>query len=319
MKANRNSSGISLEVNNISKAYKTKKENIIAVNNINFSINGGEIVGLLGNNGAGKTTLIKIISKLILPDKGTVKINGFDIKDSSNKYNTAFSVVFDGSRSLYWRMTLIENINWFCVLKGINPATISDRIDYYINFFNLNEKRNTITGKLSRGMQQKASLAIALISNADVIILDEPTLGLDVNSLIELKSLLKNIAEKENKIIFMSSHDMAVVQEICTRTILIKDGNLIKDCLTVDLLNLFSKRAFEISTDLNDAELSLLADKEEIDILRSDTGAQIRFESNDLNLLFKILKLIDSTNSKLHSINTNNYNLEDIFVKLIRG
>lgn len=161
-----------VEVINLTKHYETVK----AVDDISFSVKKGSICGILGPNGSGKTTTIKSICNLIIPDNGEIKICGKDNKKSTNR----ISAMFEGNRNIYWRLTPRENLRYFAGIRGLEGKRLENDIDMLLERFNLTDKKNVMVNNLSRGMQQKVAIAMTLICNTDVILMDEPTLGLDV-------------------------------------------------------------------------------------------------------------------------------------------
>jgi ABC-2 type transport system ATP-binding protein len=137
------------------------------------------------------------------------------------------SAVFEGNRNIYWRLTVRENIEFFSALKGVDPKKIKDEINYYIDSFALKDKENEMAKNLSRGMQQKLAIAVAMVSQSDVIVLDEPTLGLDIKTSFEIRGLLKKLSEEDGRTILLTTHDMNVAQDICDRVIIINKGKMI--------------------------------------------------------------------------------------------
>ena len=195
-----------IEVNNLTKHYGKVK----AVDGISFAVEKGSICGILGPNGSGKTTTIKSICNLIIPDNGDIKIFGEDNKNSTEH----ISAVFEGNRNLYWRLTPKENLRYFAGIRGLGGKNIEKNIDELLEKFNLSQKKNVMVNNLSRGMQQKIAIAMTLICDTEVILLDEPTLGLDVQSYLDIKNILKDIALTMDKTILLSTHNMDLVQGI---------------------------------------------------------------------------------------------------------
>jgi len=169
-----------IEVNNLVKKYGK----FTAVDNISFSVEEGSICAILGPNGSGKTTTIKSICNLLIPDDGKIKLFGKDNKKSIDK----ISAMFEGTRNLYWRLTPRENLRYFAGIRGLGGKNIEKLIDELLERFNLTDKRNVMVNNLSRGMQQKVAIAMTLVCNTDVVLLDEPTLGLDVESFMDIKN-----------------------------------------------------------------------------------------------------------------------------------
>ncbi|HET8986032.1 MAG TPA: ABC transporter ATP-binding protein, partial [Trueperaceae bacterium] len=199
-----------------------------AVDGVDFSVARGEIVGLLGPNGAGKTTTIKTICGLIAPDSGTVTVNGFDVRRDRRKALRHISAVLEGNRNLYWRLSVRENLVYFAGNRGMSPAAVGPRIAELLDQFGLTNKADELVSNLSRGMQQKLAISVALLADTDVLLLDEPTLGLDVETGYEVRTLLADIA-RSGKTIILSTHDMAVVEALCRRVVVINHGRVVTD------------------------------------------------------------------------------------------
>lgn len=215
-----------MEVKNVMKTYKKRrsKEFVTAVHDISFDVHRGEILGLLGPNGAGKTSTIKMICGLLTPDSGTVLINGINNQDKRLDTLRNISAVLEGNRNIYWRLTVRENLEYFAGNRGLSRKDVAGRIEELLNQFRLKEKENELVNRLSRGMQQKLAIAVAMLADSEVILLDEPTLGLDVETGYEVREILRDIVKNEQRTIIISSHDMAVVQDLCERTVIINHG-----------------------------------------------------------------------------------------------
>src|SRR5690625_278845 len=238
-----------VEVRNLRKTYKKRrsKELITAVNDVSFSVRRGEILGLLGPNGAGKTSTIKMICGLLTPDAGTILINGVNNQEKRLDTLRDISSVLEGNRNIYWRLTVRENLEYFAGNRGLSRKEVASRIEKLLKQFHLKEKENELVNRLSRGMQQKLAIAVAMLADSEVILLDEPTLGLDVETGYEVRELLRDIVDDEQRTIIISSHDMAVVQDLCERTVIINNGKIITDDKIENLLRLFEVRSYTIT------------------------------------------------------------------------
>lgn len=170
-----------LEVCNLQKTYQQRGKRIEALRGVSFNINAGEVLAFLGPNGAGKTTSIKMIAGLIQPDSGSVRIAGCDPQRNPQALRS-LGAVLEGSRNLYWRLTPQENLEYFGVLRGSSPKATHQQAMRLLERFGLMHKRRTPVKALSRGMQQKLAIAVALVHKPQLLLLDEPTLGLDVEA-----------------------------------------------------------------------------------------------------------------------------------------
>ncbi|MCR5861526.1 gliding motility-associated ABC transporter ATP-binding subunit GldA [Flavobacterium sp. J372] len=209
---------MSIEVKDISKSYGAQK----ALDAVSFSVNKGEIVGFLGPNGAGKSTLMKILTTFLNTDEGTAEVNGHDV--SSAQKNVQKSVGYLPEHNplyldLYVREYLAFNADIYKVGK--------QRIDEVIQLTGLTPEAHKKIGELSKGYRQRVGLATALLHDPEVLILDEPTTGLDPNQIVEIRDLIRNIGK--NKTVFLSTHIMQEVEAICDRIIIINNGKIVTD------------------------------------------------------------------------------------------
>ena len=302
------------------KIYKGKTE-VRAIDDISFSINDAEIVGLLGPNGAGKTTTIKSLCCLINPSSGKIWIDGIDVtKNPYFAYNKIASVL-EGNRNIYWRLTVKENLIFFAGLMGYSYKYQKDQIDELINIFKLKEKTNTEARFLSRGMQQKLAIACALIKDTEIILLDEPTLGLDVESTHEVQNLLKNEMVNKGRTILLSSHNMRVIENVCERVIVINKGKIVADEKLDSLKDFFKVNAykFEIEGRIDNKV------KEEFQKIslgtkytENSSKTEIIIELNDFMIIYKLLETLKDNNAKLLSITRIEPDFEDIYLKLVQ-
>ena len=211
-----------IEVKDFTKRYKTGKT---AVDNINFEVRNGEIFGFLGPNGAGKSSTIKAIVGINTPTSGEITINGIDIKDDQITYKKQFSYVPDNPE-LFESYSGYEYINFLADIYGIDEATRKQRLDYYLEFFDIKDAMSDQIETYSHGMAQRLALIGALINDPEVLILDEPMVGLDAKSAYNLKQILRQRVEN-GKSVFFSTHVMSVAQELCDRIAIINRGKII--------------------------------------------------------------------------------------------
>ncbi|WP_314827974.1 ABC transporter ATP-binding protein [Oribacterium parvum] len=208
-----------LEIKDLKKSFKAKE----VLKNLNFSINEGEIVCLLGNNGAGKTTLINCILRMIQADSGSIRLDGRDIFTYKNKeYFSKVNALLESSVNVYDYLTGWQNIEYFSGLLNIDSG--NEKIKTYISLFELEEAIHEAVGTYSRGMRQKLALLIALMSTPKLLLLDEPTLGLDIQSKLSVIQILNTIIKTEKIAVLLTSHQMDVVQKLQSRILILKDG-----------------------------------------------------------------------------------------------
>ena len=240
----------SIEVINLSKSYKSKQ----AVNNINFKINENEIVGLLGPNGCGKTTTIGMILGLLKPTSGQVLINGIDIE--KNKISLLHKMNFISPYiELPKKLTVKQNLTVYAKLYNIN--NLNDRIDYLSNKLRLNNLLDKITGELSSGQKNRASLAKALINEPTVLLLDEPTASLDPETGDFIRTFLENYKKEKKIAVLLASHNMDEVKRLCGSVLMMNGGNIIDRGTPDDLIKKHGRK------DLEEVFLELVRTKNE--------------------------------------------------------
>ncbi len=312
-----------LKLQNLVKVYKQRRgDDVVAVDDVSFAVAENEIVGLLGPNGAGKTTTIKCICTLVKPTRGSIWINGSDAVRIPRAALRKVAAVLEGNRNVYWRLSVRENLEFFAGLQGTPPKRVRSYIDELISLFNLTDKERTPARKLSRGMQQKLAVACALVKQTEILLLDEPTLGLDVEISHELRSSLKEMASKGERTILLSTHDMNVVQDICERVVIINNGKVVTDDRVDNLLKLFQASAYSF-----EVEGKLTADQEErlqerfdlIEISNSDYQTQIKVELPESSQIYDLMEILRAGESLIRSIDRKEPNLEEIFLQIVKG
>ncbi|MBI6116050.1 gliding motility-associated ABC transporter ATP-binding subunit GldA [Salegentibacter maritimus] len=218
---------MSIHVQEISKYYNEQK----ALDAVSFKLNKGEIVGFLGPNGAGKSTLMKILTGYLSPSAGTAKINGISLEDDLHKIQQQIGYLPEHN-PLYTEMYVREYLEFNARIYKINKS----RIEKVIELTGLKPEANKKIAQLSKGYRQRVGLATALLHDPQVLILDEPTTGLDPNQLVEIRTLIKQIGkEKTGKTIFLSTHIMQEVEAVCDRVIIINKGEVVADKNLKDL------------------------------------------------------------------------------------
>lgn len=229
---------MSIIVENISKSYGTQK----ALDNVSFTVKKGEIVGFLGPNGAGKSTLMKILTTYIAADEGKALINDNNVSENQKAVQQAVGYLPEHNPlylDLYVREYLEFNADVYKVSKS--------RIEEVIQLTGLSPESHKKIGQLSKGYRQRVGLASAMLHNPDVLILDEPTTGLDPNQLVEIRNVIKNVGK--NKTVFLSTHIMQEVEAICDRVIIINNGKIVTDKKLDKLVSEVVEQIIEVEFD----------------------------------------------------------------------
>jgi len=298
---------MSIEVVNISKSYGDQK----ALEAVSFSVKKGEIVGFLGPNGAGKSTLIKILTTYITADEGSASVNGFDV--SSNQKSVQLSVGYLPEHNplyldLYVREYLAFNADVFKVEKS--------RINEVIELTGLTSESHKKIGQLSKGYRQRVGLANALLHNPDVLILDEPTTGLDPNQLVEIRNVIKNVGK--DKTVFLSTHIMQEVEAICDRVIIINNGKIVTDKKLDKLISSDKEQVIEVEFDFKIEEQAIA----KIPHLKSyknvhDRVWELTFIS-ETDMRPIVFDFANENGLKTLQLNQKNKNLEAIFREITK-
>ena len=212
-----------IEIKNVSKSYDGKTK---ALNNINFTVNDGEVFGFIGHNGAGKTTLIKSIVGIHDFDEGEILINGKSIKTDTLECKKEMAYVPDNPE-LYENMKAIDYIDFICDMYEVSEEVREKNIKKYAKMFEIEDKLNNPISSFSHGMKQKVALISALAHDPKVLIMDEPFVGLDPKAVFDVKEVMQEML-KEGKIVFFSTHILDVAEKLCSRVAIIKKGELVK-------------------------------------------------------------------------------------------
>lgn len=306
-----------IKVENLVKKYN----DFYAIDNISFSVKKGEILGFLGPNGAGKTTTIKSILSLLEYEEGKVYINGFDAKKNRNKVLSDIGAVLEGARNIYWHLSPDENINYFAGIMGLSSKKIKTQKEYLLKKLKLWEVKDKEVRKFSKGMQQKTAIAASIIHNPTILLLDEPTLGLDVETKNDIKEWIVSMARDENKTILITSHDMGFVESICDRILIIKKGKLLSHNSMAELKSEFANKRYSIKI-----KGQFLATEK--DNFKSNFDCKIENNSDDTllslslnssNEIYQIFDILKSQNKEILDIDIKENTLEDIFTNLTNG
>ncbi|RMG32444.1 MAG: ABC transporter ATP-binding protein [Methanobacteriota archaeon] len=266
---------------------KRRTKKIHALNHVSLQVEKGEILGLLGPNGAGKTTLAKIISTLVLPDQGTVKVNGYDVVHETRDARRSLGLVTGGERSLYWKLTPMQNLVFFGGLYGMPKSEAEERALDLLKRFEVHGKRNDLVQNLSTGQRMKVAFARALMHDPKVLILDEYNRGLDPNASKMLRDFIKHEL-KEDKAIIVMTHSMEVADDICDRLMLINRGKIVIEGTPLDLKKSIPQSIF-IEGELQEETSSHLL-----------SNIPFPIEIDPSNPLFFRAKMKDTTSSVYH-------------------
>jgi len=298
---------MSIEVNNISKSYGSQK----ALDVVSFSIQKGEIVGFLGPNGAGKSTLMKILTTYISADEGTAAVNGFDVNLEQKSVQKSIGYLPEHN-PLYLDLYVREYLAFDADIYKVSKA----RIEEVIALTGLSSESHKKIEQLSKGYRQRVGLANALLHNPDVLILDEPTTGLDPNQLVEIRNVIRNVGK--DKTVFLSTHIMQEVEAICDRVIIINNGKIVTDKKLDKLISEEKEQVIEVEFDYKIEEQAIAT----IPNLKSyknthDMTWELTFLT-DKDMRPAVFDFATQNGLKTLQLNQKNKNLESLFREMTK-
>ncbi len=303
-----------IEITNLSKIYKVKKKDFYALKDINLIIEKGEIFGLLGPNGAGKTTLLSILIGLLYPDKGDAKILG--VKPYSNRDVLERMNFVSGETRFHWSLFVKDILNYYGMAYNIPKAIRQKRIEELIDFFEINHIRNKKFAWLSTGERMRLVLAKALLNKPEVLLLDEPTLGLDPDIAIKVRKEIRRVNKIFGTTILLTSHYMNEVEQLSDRIAFINKGEIV-DVGSVEKVKLSKFETYDVTVQVdkiknkpvNEGVLRTAGFK----VSGNKISKTLSYEEN----LSEVLSTISGLGYKIHDVQTKKPTLEDYFVKIL--
>ncbi|MCB1179169.1 MAG: ABC transporter ATP-binding protein [Leptospiraceae bacterium] len=311
-----------LKVENLKKTFTSpfsRRPPMEAVRGVSFEINPGEVFALLGPNGAGKSTIIKMIAGLIVPSSGNIFINGENTAGKSIVYKH-MSAVLEGTRNVYWRLNPIENLHYFANLRGVTSNSIEKKAENLLVELDIDAKKKNQSQHLSRGMLQKLALGVSLITSPDLLLLDEPTLGLDVASSRKIKDKIRELTKKENKAILLTTHQLDLVEELADRVGIIRNGSLVLQGTLSELKSIFQTYIFrlKVKSGWNPSEKLIKDYKIEIKPTKEDS-LEMDLDCKDKDGIYKFLKVLEREKVELVHFYRLEEDLEEIFLRVLKG
>jgi ABC-2 type transport system ATP-binding protein len=308
-----------VEVKEITKVYPGADK--AAVSALNLTLHPGEIVALLGPNGAGKTTAVKMIAGLVLPTAGSVCVMGHDVVRARTASVRHIGAVLEGARNLYWRLSAEENLRYFGALRLTPRRQLAGRIDELLSLFGLEAQRGQEVRHFSRGMQQKLAIAAALLHDPDLLLLDEPTLGLDVKAARQLEETIAHLARKQGKAILLTTHMMDVAEKLAQRITVIHQGREVVSEETQSLLRRYSAQRDVVEIHVAGAmPQALWAQVQQAvpDAAFSDENGttQLLLPALDQARLLRLLQQLDAEGVTIQEVGRRRARLEEIFLSL---
>ena len=320
-----------IEVKNLNKQFKIKEKEkgikgsfksiikpkykiIEAVDNISFSVEQGEILAFIGPNGAGKSTTIKMLTGILYPSNGDIKV--MDLEPSKKRKQLAYKIgtVFGQKEQLWTHLTPYDNLKFFGAIYDIPDNQIEERIEELKNTFELEEFINTPVRNLSLGQRIRCEIVAALIHKPEILFLDEPTIGLDPVVKENIRKLIRKMNKEYKTTIFLTSHDVGDIEKLCKRVIIINHGKIIMDDTMNNLkYHYLNKKIIEVKM----KEKVSLKNEEGITILK-DKGCNLKIElDSEKKTITDIIKMLDA--DKIIDINISSVPLEDIITQIYKG
>ena len=309
-----------LEARGLTKVFGRGDAALRAVDEVDLVVRAGEVVGLLGPNGAGKTTTIKMVAGLVTPTAGTVAIGGVDLRRHRGAAVRQLGAVLEGGRNVYWALSAWQNLVYFGRLRGLRRREFEARAEWLLRELGLWERRHQAVGGFSRGMQQKVAVAAALVSDPGLLLLDEPTIGLDVTAARTVKDWIRRLAAEQGTAVVLTTHQLAVAEELSHRVAVISHGRIIDDRPVADLLGRFREDRFQIEVAAPPGAVppSMLYDV-------SDGAAGVDGTAGHTTLvvsadrLHDVLDLLVRDRAPLVSVTPVQPDLEAVFVRLVEA
>jgi len=302
---------------------KEPKAMFTAVNGVDIQIERGEIFGLLGPNGAGKSTTIRMLCTLLEPTSGTAHVNGYDIVKQANDVRRSLGTVLAGERSIYWKLTGRENLEYFAALYHIPSAIAKKRVDELIERMELKDRANELVEKYSTGMRQRVAIAKALLARPPILLLDEPTLGLDPQAARNLRELIARL-KQEGHTILLTTHYMEEADQLSDRIGIIDTGKIIALDTPEGLKRRIDQKEFirlEVSGWQGYIAEKLLALQEVENLVarrqpEADMWEVSMQATNSRVVLPKLVESISQNGTRLVNMNIVKPTLEDVFIHL---
>ena len=318
-----------IEVENLHRVYRPtvgtlrrRKREVVAIEDLSFAVEQGELFGLVGPNGAGKTTTVKILTTLLTPTSGTARVLGHDVVQEADAIRARIGFIFGGERGLYWRLSGIDNLRYFASLYHMDPQVTKQRIPALLEQVGLQDRGQERVEGYSRGMKQRLHIARALLHDPEVLFLDEPTLGLDPVGARELREMIGTL-QAAGKTILLTTHYMFEADLLCQRIVVIDEGRIIAEgspqtlkALVQDL-SVIEIEVFGVSAEI----LERLRAQPYVETVsteeRNQRQALLIQSPQGAEVVSKLLTVLDGV--QVGKVTVREPTLEDAYVRLVKG
>ena len=314
--------GLGLKIVGLKKTYPKafRRPAVEAIKNLDLDVRDGEVVGLLGPNGAGKTTAIKAVCGLLKPTAGEIFIGQFSLARERRRALARMAVVLEGDRNLRFRLTVKENVTFFTTLAGCDRRRVKEETPAALERFHLTGKADEQIRNLSKGQKQILSVAIAYLTRAELILMDEPTLGLDVQTSRELQNIIREMA-REGRAVLLTTHEMAVAQKVADRVAIVTEGRLVTFKPKEELLEHFRYHQYTIhlrwpekapgTVDFGDGDVEIIpAGDHQRDLT-------LRLHTDKKERLYEILAKLRNKECEILEVARHQPDLEQVFLSVV--
>ena len=305
-----------IQIEGLSKTYRRSDGTAIhAVQDLTLSVPTGQLFGFLGPNGAGKTTTIKMICGLVRPTAGRVRVAGHDVWRARPQAVRQIGAVLEGTRNVHWPLSPWNNLIYFGHLKGVSGRHLKDRAEVLLRELDLWDRRGDLVRTFSRGMQQKVAIACALIADPPIVLLDEPTLGLDVQAAQVVRGLIERLVREQGKTVVLTTHQLDLAEKLCDRVAIISRGRIIADQPVAALLDLFRTEYYEVQVqgEVSPETAAALG----FNLGSRNGDAVLSGQISDPSRLYELLDRLRGMGLVLHAVQRVEPDLEEVFVRLV--
>ncbi len=299
---------------------RRRKSQVVALKDVSFEVDYGELFGLVGPNGAGKTTTIKILTTMLIPTSGRAAVLGYDSEKDVTRIREKIGIVLGGERGLYTRVSAVDNLRYFADLYGVPKNVRDKRIKELLEFMGLSDKAHNRVETYSKGMKQRLHLARGLINDPEIIFLDEPTVGLDPEIAIETRKMIRELVEK-GKTILLTTHYMFEADQLCKRVAIIRNG----DIVALDTPSGLKKYVMETSVvevegfGITEKEVARFKEMKDVLSVSADLGENKQILKIQTPKGSEIISEVQEIlrNSRIYDIKIKEPTLEDAYLKLV--
>jgi ABC-2 type transport system ATP-binding protein len=305
------------------KKERQERKELVALEDVNLTVERGELFGLLGPNGAGKTTLIKILTTLLAPTSGWARVATHDVNLNPHLVRPRINMVSGGESSGYGLLTVRENLWMFSQFYGMDSKEANERITELLTLVGLQDRMNTKSSDLSTGLRQKMNIVRGFLTDPEVLFLDEPTLGLDVGASRDVRKLIREWMDADtNRSLLLTTHYMFEAEELCDRVAIINKGRVLACDTPANLKRELQRDAiFEIETSpLNGLSHSILAEQAEVKkaaLTEVEGGARLELILKEESALATVINILTQKNIKVRRLSKHEPTLEDVFMELV--